>query len=427
MMMSGEELDLCFVANWQDYSKHCQRGAFISLDDYIQKYAPNAVKKLPKEAWNDVLVDGKTYSIPRYKYKYQNWGGVAVRGDLMKKYGITSITSTEDFGKYLDAVKINESVLIPLNAASEDWPAGLFDMFKVGMNYADLSVGGGLRYNALDEKPTIIYDYDDPDSIAWYKIARDWYIKGYWSKNILNNKVKSMDAFNAGQGGAACLGVNEFSNSYQIWNSKHPEWDVQFFPFNLEGNPYYTQSFNSTGLAVSVTSKNPERSVMLIYKFFESEDYWNILAYGIKGIHWESTDDGKIQLPAGKLADGYSQFYNCPWGYGDYQGFHKVSKSEWPKMEEFEKMLFEKAKPTPLRGFVANTGSIKNELAALETIKNTYGYSLTWGCADPEVTVKKVMDEAKKAGLDKVMVEIQKQIDNFILSNLTVKSFRPDA
>lgn len=416
MMMSGEDLDLCFVANWMDYSKNVQKGAFIPLDDYLQKYAPNALKKLPKEAWDDVLFEGKTYAVPRYKFEYQNWAGVAVRGDLMKKYGITSIESTEDFGKYLDAVKTNENGLIPLNAAAEDWNPGLFMMYGVGLNYADLSVGGSLKYNTLEEKPTVSYDPTDATAMEWHKIASEWYKKGYWSKNILNNKVKSMEAFNAGQSGAACLGLNEFNNTYQTWNTTHPEWDVQFFPFNPKGNPYYTQSFNSTGLAVSVASKNPERSVMLIDKFFESEDYWNMLSYGIKGTHWEPTDDGKIQLPAGKPADGYSQFQNCPWGYGDFQGFHKASKSEWPKMAEYEKMMFENAKPTPLRGFMANTESIKNELAALETVRATYSHSLAWGVGDTVALQKKAADEANKAGLEKVLTELQKQVDEFMAS-----------
>jgi putative aldouronate transport system substrate-binding protein len=414
MLMSGQDLDLVFVASWMDYQKHVQKGAFLPLDDYIQKLAPNASKKLPKEAWDDVLVDGKTYAVPRYKFEYQNWAGVAVRGSLMKKYGLTKIDNMEDFGKYLDAVKTNEKGLIPLNAAAEDWPVNLFLRYKNCLNYSDLNMSNGLYYDAGDEKPTVKCEFVEPSVLEAAKITRDWYNKGYWSKNILNNKVRSQDAFVNGQSASACLGLNEFNNNYVKWNTDHPDWDVQFYPFNPEGSPYYTASFNTTSLAVSITSKNPERCVMVMDKFYESEEYWNILSYGIKGTHWEPTSDGKIQVPAGKSTDAFPQFSTCPWGYGDFQGFHKASMNEWPGMAAREEVMFKNAKPTPLRGFVIKTDTIKNEIAAMEAVKTTYIYSYVWGTEEPEVIQKKAMDEMKKAGFEKVMVEIQKQIDEFM-------------
>lgn len=415
MLMSGQELDLVFVASWMDYAKQAQKGAFIALDDYIQKFAPSAMEKLPKEAWNDTLVDGKTYAIPRYKFEYKNWAGIAVRGDLMKKYGLTKISSLEDCGKYFEGVKANEAGLIPLNAASNDWPINLFMGYKNGLNYSDLGISSaGFKYYAGDAKPTLSYDFSDPLFLEWSKTARDWYNKGYWSKNILNNKVKSMDAFVNGQSASACLGLNEFNNSYVSWNKQHPEWDVQFYPFNPEGSPYYPDSFNTTSFAVSVTSQNPERAVMLLDKFYESEEYWDTLSYGIKGTHWEPTADGKIQLPAGKAEDAFPQFSTCPWGYGDFQGFHKPSLNDWPGMAAQEDYMFKNSKSTPLAGFVVNTDSIKNEIAALSTIDTTYISSLVWGTSDVDIIVKKAMDEANKAGLEKVMTEVQKQMDAFM-------------
>lgn len=90
MINSGEEFDLCFMANWggTNFYENAGKGAFIDMTPLFETYAPQTYARIPEALWDGVKIDGKIMA----SVNYQQWGvaarkGFCVRMDLAEKYG----------------------------------------------------------------------------------------------------------------------------------------------------------------------------------------------------------------------------------------------------------------------------------------------------------------------------------------------------
>ena len=68
---------------------------------------------------------------------------------------------------------------------------------------------------------------------------------------------------------------------------------------------------------------------------------------------------------------------------------------------------------SPLLGFTFNSEPVKNEIAAITNITSQMSPSLFSGDTDPVTGCPQLVEKCKAAGLDKVMAEMQKQIDEW--------------
>jgi putative aldouronate transport system substrate-binding protein len=133
----------------------------------------------------------------------------------------------------------------------------------------------------------------------------------------------------------------------------------------------------------------------------------------MEGKHFTTPSNNVVKVPDGMTAGqtGYSpginwefgnQFLNYLWDNEDPQ--------KWDKYKEFNAA----AKPSTILGFSYDAEPVKNEEAAIVNINNTFIDGLSTGILDPVADLAKFIDKMKKAGLDKIIAEKQKQIDEFM-------------
>lgn len=84
----------------------------MPLEELAPKYAPKSYAELSEDFLDQATINGHMYGFPPTFFQY-NCMGYIVRGDLMKKYGMTEIKNMEDYGKYLDNVVKNDPQLDP--------------------------------------------------------------------------------------------------------------------------------------------------------------------------------------------------------------------------------------------------------------------------------------------------------------------------
>ena len=105
----------------------------MDLTELAPVYAPNLYGAYSEDQIQASTMDDKLWIMPP-NYSVQVINGVAVRGDLMDKYGIEEIKNADDFVDYLTAVYENEegfslfqdnSRLIPTGSAGGvgEWTA----------------------------------------------------------------------------------------------------------------------------------------------------------------------------------------------------------------------------------------------------------------------------------------------------------------
>ncbi|SDD41981.1 putative aldouronate transport system substrate-binding protein [Paenibacillus sp. UNCCL117] len=105
-MASGDIPDIVGMEGADsNYFKWAKQGAFLPLDDYIDKYP--TLKMVPQFVWDAMKVDGKVYGIPRYfpvKYGKQ----AMIRKDWLDKLGLKMPTNFEELKQVAIAFAKND-------------------------------------------------------------------------------------------------------------------------------------------------------------------------------------------------------------------------------------------------------------------------------------------------------------------------------
>ncbi|MNY53949.1 hypothetical protein D3C86_1897570 [compost metagenome] len=84
--------------------------------------------------------------------------------------------------------------------------------------------------------------------------------------------------------------------------------------------------------------------------------------------------------------------------------------AKWDKFKAFN----EKAETSRMLGFTFDPAAVKNEMAAISNVKKEFEPGLATGTLDPNEILPKYLDKAKSVGQEKVLAEMQKQIDEWV-------------
>ena len=406
ILSSGEPVDMVYIGSFTNYRDYSQKGAFTDITDLMKKYAPEAYEKLDKNILETVKVDGKVYCFPA-NYKEVNPFGYVVRGDLMKKYGMTEIKSRDDFMDYLRAVKKNENI-IPYNAGKTDQGLG------VGSNLFSISTGLMCSYADKDYDKLYTYADNKKTDLELYGKIHEGYEEGLWPKDVIMNSLASKDAFVKGTSAATICNLKNFNDVYAKVNASNPEWEPMYFRCGQEFNTPPTFAAGS-GIGICRTSKNVEKSLKVINLFNTDKEYNRLTTFGIEGKHYVEKDPGVYSFPDGVDASntGFLPDQAGNWGWRNEE-FFMTSDSSWPKYNETVKECEKIAVWKPYSDFTVDTTPISTELASVSAVGKEYNSILNWGTSnDYKKTYEEKISKLKQAGMDKIIDEEKKQFAEY--------------
>lgn len=307
---SGESYDLVYTSNWASYFANATKGAFHELTrEDIAKYMPLTNAVVTDDQWGAASVDGKIYCIPQTATGFYDddtcW---VVRGDIMDKIGLESIETTDDILAYFDGVLAEYPDMVPINEGAADsgkqamhliqnfveQPYPYWEGYFPCLGYS----GGAMEIRNLP----IAIDFSDPSNVklcdqagvdeyylTLFKLAKEFKDKGYWSSDALTISDCDYDSFNVGKGAS----FNKFlSQSYQFAanaNNTNPDWDCRVY--RVTDQPLLQQSPLNNAMAINATTKNFERSMMVMDLLGYDQSYYDLMYYGFEGTHY--TLDGE--------------------------------------------------------------------------------------------------------------------------------------
>jgi putative aldouronate transport system substrate-binding protein len=194
-------------------------------------------------------------------------------------------------------------------------------------------------------------------------------------------------------------------------DEKQPGSDARFFAFastrgNLVGEPI-THCATSNG----ANSRNPERALM-IYDLFRSDKvFYQLVNFGIEGQHYV-VKDGRRADPPNFIREQQEWVSNF-WG-GRVDKFDMWTTRRWAGTKEMWAGFDKIVKPYPYGRFVFDKTPVEAEIVALSDVANKYFPAIAFGKAgDPTAAVETFRAELKKAGFDKFLAEVQKQMTAF--------------
>ncbi|WP_127492656.1 DUF3502 domain-containing protein [Paenibacillus glycanilyticus] len=416
-LASGEPIDLITIGtDWLDTWGNAQRGAFMNLDDLLPKYAPQTWNSIPEKDWSESKYNGKIVLIPEDQYTQWVNHGFFYRGDWAKEAGITEpIKDWDGIGKYLQYIKDNKPDVIPWDATSGVSTFGGFDTSYTDNLELPISTGylPVFTTKSYDEKYTVNSPVFEDTMVKYATMMKEWADKGFWREDVLNNKNDTRASLRAGLTGMDQHHTQTFGGLRVQMDKDQPGSDLQMFPFARQGgNNLLELSITHGGTSVGAHSKNPERALMAYDLIRNDEQIYHLLNYGIEGVQYE-VKDGKRQQPAGydETKDG---FYSDFWG-GRVDKFEIPSVTTWDQLEETYYAEYDKIKkPYPYGQFVFDKTPVEAELTAITQVTGEMGPAIAYGKAgDPVKAVEQFRSKLKTAGYDKVLAELQKQMDAF--------------
>ena len=418
---SGEDWDIIYTADWCFYNAQATKQGYYEITrEALETYAPMSAETMYPEAWEQAKVDGKVYMLPM-NYKEITAYVYMARGDLMDKYGITSVASLDEAESYMDAIVENEPSLIPIDVGSDYDKLFLYDRMwkKANWESEEKVIGVGpwqamASVSELDDSAAVLGNFDQPEFLDVITRLKDWKDRGFWSKNAVVNTQNNTESFQAGKSALALMNANTAKSVYASVTAEHPEWDVRVFDAQ-DGVPPVLNSYLANGMSIFSKSKNPERALMALDYLRNDEEVNSLFCYGIEGKHWEASGDGTlVSLPD---SSNYAYDSNCNWGVRN-DAYWRVIEGGIPNLPELNKGWQDTARSERYQTFVFNDESVKNEIAAIGEIFDTDYKLLGLGFTDdPEADIAKLREKMEAAGAQKVYDEIQKQALEFIAAN----------
>ena len=199
-----------------------------------------------------------------------------------------------------------------------------------------------------------------------------------------------------------------FGNA-QGWPSAAAGWAVgqgidKYIVNKVFGPIYTTETIQGSMNAISVNSNYKEEALKVLQLMNTDSKFRDMCAYGIEGNHFEYTEDGFVN----RLRDD--------WVWPSYtQGtFFIMSNQVGTDPNQWDEVKKQnEAVPSTCLGFALDITNIQNEVSTVNTVWDKYKYDLLTGASDPEEVVPQCIEELKGAGLDTIIAEAQKQIDEF--------------
>ncbi|NLV35535.1 MAG: ABC transporter substrate-binding protein [Clostridiaceae bacterium] len=413
---SGDNFDLIFTANWCYYSNQAVKGGFVEITrEMLAQYAPMTADTMYEDAWEQAKIDGRVFMLPM-NYKELNSYVYMVRGDLMDKYGIRQISDLAEFGEYLDAVAKNEPGIIPLDTGTDlEFDTLLRFGVLAPLNLEILEPQQLNHFFNLSSRDSgqIINIIETPEFLEYAKEMKGWREKGYWSKSALVNKVTAKESFTMGKSASAIMNLSTANGIYMSVSVLHPEWDVRVYD-GMKGSGVAIKPYIQNGMGINANSRNPERALMFLDLVRNDERYAQLVMYGIEGVHYEKTAQGKVRPLADTVK--YPIDSNCNWCWRDDRFILEV-EGGIPNYNDIRSAWERTAYSHPVQSFIFNDTAVKNEVSNVTNLwKTDYKVIVLGFTEDTEREVNELIKKYQNAGDDRIIQEQQMQIDNYMKS-----------
>jgi len=389
-MASGNEFDICFTSTWMnDYHKAAQEGGILDITDYIEKYAPALKSALPDYVFDSAKIGGKIYGVPNMQVMTHPIA-VNAQKEYVKKYNFdfSSVKSMNDLDPFLGEIKANEPDKYAIKPGNIDyWILPKWEFVIEDSNVVILKDGSSnkleIQFNTNEFKDGL-------------EKTHEWYEKGYIRPDISSVGDDTTDVSNG-----------KYIVNCGNWKPGAESYDKIPKIYAILHEPYLKRNGAlSTVLSVGAKSRNPEKAVQLIELINTNKDLYNLICFGIKGTHYNLID-GKVE----KLKDvGYAP--NCDWAFGNQFNAYVAVNQDDDVWEQTKKMNDE-AQRSPLLGFVPDLAPIQNELSQISAVNEEFSVYKV-GADAPENYWNNYMEKLKIAGQQKVLDELQKQVDKFL-------------
>lgn len=422
-LLSGDgSIDLITTAtDWLYGWENAQKGAFLPLsEEMLKENAPKTWEQVSEfDDWDlTKLEDGNIYLIPEDNFKQYTNHGFFYRGDWATEAGLANgeIAKFDDLTTYFQYVLDNKDGIVPWETNA---PTGGIDAYLKG-NYdyrtlIGINVGNYEMWQTTASDPyTVTSPFMEGDAFKEAaKQMKEWNDMGVWREDVLNFTGDSRELFYSGQAAVDQHHTQTFIGQiYHNMTTKQPGSDPKMYYMGQENKNIGKDLKTHGAMAVSATSKNPEKALQVYDLLRNDEECYRLINYGIEGTDY-IVKDGFLDYPEGydSSVDGLGSNF---WA-GRMDNFELPKVTDAPNTQELYAALDEFAYEYPFENLVFNKDTIESSQSAMASVLSTYMPQLQAGkFEDPSAEIDKMREELKAAGYYEVLESLQADMDKFV-------------
>ncbi|WP_433940461.1 ABC transporter substrate-binding protein [Paenibacillus lautus] len=408
MLSSNEELDLTFSPG--DYSLTVGKGQLQDITELLDQYGSGIKEALGDDILNAMKINGKIYGVPTNRNMGSGYG-FALRKDLLEKHQINvdHIKEFNDLEPVLKLIKDQEPGVTPITTQGA---GGTFvDFLPLGDSLGD---SFGILPN-YDNDLKVVNQYEMPEYAERLKTVYKWYQEGYILKDIATTQTMSYDLYKANALFATAV---HLPPSFVESTLPLLSGGGEYIKAELSPPVVTTNDVTMIMWGIPNSAKDADRSMQFLNLMYSDPEIVNMLNFGIEGKHYVKVEgtDNVIDFPEGLNASNNPYYWDLTWLFGNsFLSYVRNGEDpdKWKQVEDFNQSTIK----SKALGFAFDSTPVKAEITALTNVMNQYKKALETGILDPEKYLPEFNAKLKGAGIDRVIAEKQKQLDDWVQQN----------
>jgi putative aldouronate transport system substrate-binding protein len=175
----------------------------------------------------------------------------------------------------------------------------------------------------------------------------------------------------------------------------------------------YTNAVHAELYSIANASTDPAKAMRFLNWTYISQDFMDLINWGIKGEDWIETPDGMAAYPDGINAQNVKYHNDFGWIYPNQFAGHAWAGNPpdiWDQYRTYNASLL----VSRAFGFTFDSTPVANDEAQLNSVYEQYCYDVGFGVVDTESRLKEFNKALYDAGLRRVMDEKQRQLDAWL-------------
>lgn len=437
MLASGEAVDLTWIASWVTGSTQLiMDGNLMALDDLVDEYGQGIKETLGEDVldMHRYPKDDKLYYLISWQGLYSNVRAFKVPTELAQLAGDTWLEDTQKvvtkwWNEYsspddLQAVFDQLDIYFAALKENDKLYAGLTQATFGAWLYPNrLSSESSLQmYNIgvphMDESFTVIDTIQSDYYRVYAQNMAEFYKKGYIRSDIASLEKNTLSFVKGGEytPNTSVIDVhNDLTPSAAQMYSATAGVDISLIQIENEG---YLSKGDATAMAIPYCADEPERAMMVLNALYTEPELYQLLIYGFEGEHYTDNGDGTITTDYGSQGTADSNYGLWKWTVGTCKN-SLVTQADVAGYYDELQAQEKDAIISSFINFVFDDSNVTDVVASLKAIDGEYKSMIDNGYMGDEweATLDKWISERKAAGVDRLIEELQNQINDYVAQN----------
>ena len=362
------------------YWECVNKGYLIPLNKYLKtSYGKKLYNQFPKNYWNMVKDNqSKIYGVYN---SISSPNTIIFMSENEKKYNYNSINFNGDILSLEETLKrIKEKYNVSSGCFNLDTTSSFYEYF----GYSILNCGIYINEKTGNAENL----FENKEYVKYYKKIKDDIDKGY----LLDTTKESID--------------DEAWDNLLCSNST-------LYPFEDRNetilcDTYMNNDYLDGAFGITSSSKHPDEAFTFLYLMFTNSEYATLLQCGIKDRNYTVNESGVVTLDSENTAPYDCMDYPLNPYITDTKGFVDYSSKE--EKQKILELQLKHTKKSKAYGFSYPKSEKTN---AIKKIYEKYEGLYYGAFENIDENLKKANDELKKAGIDEVLTDVNRQLDEF--------------